>query len=178
MKSKNFDTNTLILDAERRFGERANGNLEDIIDSNNIHGWLQEKISSVEYRLAYVVTAILEKNILTMNDLIQIFKENAKECAKKVDLNDYTPNSIFNEIYNYLLAGMPCDRVNEVVENNDNFIKWLTLIDIHADYWNAVNGDVQNYNILESAWISSFIEVLNNNFVYTKTNNENTIERI
>ena len=36
-------------------------NIEDIIDKSNIHGWLQDKISSVETRTAFTITEMIKK---------------------------------------------------------------------------------------------------------------------
>ncbi len=171
-KSKGFEVDNT------NYGERVVGNLEDIIDGGNIHGWLQAKIANVESRLANTVTAILEKNVMAMEEICGFFEKNAVACAESVANKEFRPNDIFQEIYNFLLAGMPCDRVNEVVEDNEKLIKWETAIDIHKDYWDGVSGDVKNYHVFEEKWIKSFVNALACEYKYSKNGNLNTIERI
>ena len=36
--------------------------LDEVIDVTNIHGWLQEKVSVVENKLSYAVTALLKED--------------------------------------------------------------------------------------------------------------------
>lgn len=43
-----------------------------------------------------------------------------------------------------MLEDMPCDRVNEVIEDNESKIVWITTKDIHKDYWQKVSGYVNN----------------------------------
>lgn len=52
--------NDLKSRTDNRYGVLGNGSLEEMIDPGNIHGWLQEKVSMVENRLAYAVTALTE----------------------------------------------------------------------------------------------------------------------
>ena len=46
-----------LLDSE--YGSALTGALEDIIDVNNIHGWLQSEIDRVEKRLARAVYEVI-----------------------------------------------------------------------------------------------------------------------
>ncbi len=55
--------------------------LEEIIDTSNIHGWLQSKIHSAEARQAAWVTAILKEKKEYKKDLIDIFKSQGEKCA-------------------------------------------------------------------------------------------------
>ena len=42
-----------LADIDEKFGSLPEGDLGNIIDTTNIHGWLQDKIAIVERRLAY-----------------------------------------------------------------------------------------------------------------------------
>lgn len=55
--------------------------MEEIIDTSNIHGWLQSKIHSAEVRQAAWVTAILKEKKEYKKDLIDIFKSQGEKCA-------------------------------------------------------------------------------------------------
>ncbi len=175
-KEKNIDITNLIKISEEKFGKATIGNLEDLIDNSNIHGWLQSKIASVESRLAYTVTELLKNENIEKNDIEQIFYKNGVKAFNNVNLENSKPEEIYTSIYDFVIEGMPCDRVNEVIENEKDYIKWNTAIDIHKNYWDLVNGDVENYNKFRVSWIKGFLE--NSNFKYNKEGNINIIERI
>ena len=110
---------------DSKYGERLPGApLEDIIDQGNIHGWLQGKIYSAEGRLAaWTVQLLYLDNIddkiksIYINQGISAakeVKESGKECKTAVD--------IFNSMNDYILDGMPCDRVNEIVESEASIV--------------------------------------------------------
>lgn len=176
--TKEIDTKDLVSESVKKFGGKIVGNLEDNINQDNIHGWLQGRITSVELRLGYTITNLLKDDKLTFEEINSVFEENANICAKKVNLSDDTPVAIYQEIYNNLLAGMPCDRVNEVVENTSKSVKWETTIDIHKEHWDNVSGNVNLYHILEENWIKTFVKTVNPNFEYKKENGLNVIEVI
>ena len=66
----------------------------------------------------------------------------------------------------YILDGMPCDRVNEVVANDEQHIAWEQRICVHKDIWNEVGCDVNYFYELRNTWIKSFISELNSKFEY------------
>lgn len=171
------DISSIVNEGVEKFGKAVSGELEDNIDQDNIHGWLQGKIASVESRVAFTVTYLLNNDVLTFEEINDVFIESAKECASKISSAN-SSSKIYEQIYNYLLAGMPCDRVNEVIENGDDFIKWQTAIDIHKQYWDIVDGDVNNFHKFIDSWIKSFVATVNSDYNYVKNGNENIIERI
>ncbi|HKM35519.1 MAG TPA: hypothetical protein VJY54_12400 [Lachnospiraceae bacterium] len=65
---KDKDT-TLSCQLDRRFGVLEEGELKDIIEEGNIHGWLQERVSLVENRFAFMVTQINQTPIVKWNAL-------------------------------------------------------------------------------------------------------------
>ena len=34
-----------------------------------------------------------------------------------------------------MLNGMPCDRVEEMLDSTEDSFRWRDRLDIHADYW-------------------------------------------
>ena len=77
-----------------------------------------------------------------------------------------TPEDLFNCMNDYILDGMPCDRVNEVVLKEENKFGWQQRICVHKDIWKEVGCDVDNFYKLRNAWIKSFVHELNNNYEY------------
>ncbi len=180
--AKNYGDKSIdaILDESYiRYGSPATGELEEEIEHANIHGWLQERITSVEMRLAYVITEILKKNLLGKDDITIVFKQNAADLARKIDISENSPQGLFNKVFDYMLEGMPCDRVNEIIENNETNITWKTTFCLHKDYWDEAGGDVENFYHFRGAWINSFLTESKSGYVYNRTEAAyNTIKRM
>ncbi|RXI45989.1 hypothetical protein DP145_01220 [Clostridium tetani] len=143
--------------------------LEELIDVSNIHGWLQDRISKAEGRQAALITKILEVNPEYIEDLKKLFIKEGYDMAEKYKevTNVEAPNEMFNTLNNFILEGMPCDRVNEEVENTEVSYVWRNRICLHTPYWKEENGVVENFYVLRNEWIKSFIENLNDKFKFT-----------
>ena len=72
---------------------------------------------------------------------------------------------------------MPCDRVNLVEEESDEKVVWITTTCVHKRFWDAVDGDVNNYYILKDGWIEGFVSSSPKNFVYEREDNKNYIKK-
>ncbi len=176
-ENKGFDVVTFEKEITEKFGKATKGQLEDEINHDNIHGWLQDRITSVESRLATTVTTLLNNNTLTNEEIKEDFVNNAKVCASTLEVSEVDASAMFNLVYDYLLAGMPCDRVNVVEEATDVTVKWSTAIDIHVKYWELVGGNVENFHNYVEAWIGSFVSSVNPSFKYEKVNSLNIITK-
>lgn len=181
-KIEGLDIERLSKDINNKYGERLPKlPLEEMIDTSNIHGWLQEKIHAAEGRLATWTCNLLEKEN-TKVKLESLYKEQGIKAAKDVkeegkDLN--TAVDIFNSVNDYILDGMPCDRVNEVISQDENKVIWKRRICVHKDIWNSVGGDVNYFYELRNLWIKSFVNEVNCEFKYIQDeNNEMSIERV
>lgn len=169
----------IMDESYRRYGFPVTGALEDKIEHSNIHGWLQERIISVEQRLAYVITEILKSNLLNKYDITTAFKQNAADAAKEIGISPGSPQDFFNLVFDYMLEGMPCDRVNEIIENNESGIVWKTTMCLHKDYWDEADGDINNFYDLRSAWINSFLSESRSGYEYVRTQDAvSTIKRV
>ncbi|WP_251859594.1 hypothetical protein [Clostridium sp. Marseille-Q2269] len=140
--------------------------LEDIIDTSNIHGWLQNKIHSAELRQAAWVTFILQENKKYKEDLMRLFKKQGESCAieYKKENSPISAEDMYNALNDYILEGMPCDRVNVILNCNENEILWRATKCLHSSHWESVGGDVKNFYSLREQWIESFISSLNKDF--------------
>ena len=122
-----------------KYGEKLpNKDLEDMIDTGNIHGWLQSKIHSAEGRMAAWTANILENDEKALVKIDNIYITQGIKAAKEVKSLQIPTNA--NEIYisvnDYILDGMPCDRVNEIIVSEDNIVEWKRRICVHKDMWN------------------------------------------
>ena len=149
--------------------------LEDVIDQGNIHGWLQAQISNVEKRQAFLITSLInidkESTLKAANETYFEFGKKSGQDAIK-DASIETTQDIYSRLNNYLLEGMPCDRVNSVSEASENHINWITLKCLHEDYWKEVGGDIHVYYELRSSFINGFLEGINTNFTYSFKDSE------
>ncbi len=147
--------------------------LEQLIDTSNIHGWLQERIESAELRQAALVTQVLNRNMDYKIELINIYKNQGKAAAEDYQGDVATPEDMFNALNDYILEGMPCDRVNQIVSSNDNEFVWQSAICLHTPYWQKVEGNVNNFYELRESWVKAFVEELNPVFTYTRSAEKN-----
>lgn len=178
-KEEKLDIDKLAKDVNKKFGERLpNKPLEEIIDTNNIHGWLQDRIHSSEGRMAYWIRIILKKDKDSISKIEKAYIDQGlkagKEClAEEIDLSN--AKNIYNKINDYILDGMPCDRVNEILESNEDIVSWKRRICVHKDIW---HDEVELFYQLRSLWIKSFINTVNNEFKYVEDDGVNKIERV
>ncbi|PJI07732.1 MULTISPECIES: hypothetical protein [Clostridium] len=170
-KKNGYDSNNLLTRSFFKYGYPIKGSLEENIEHSNIHGWLQERIISVESRLAYVATELLNSNVIKKEEVSDVFYQNGVEAMKKLEVIGGSPKDFFSLIFNYMLEGMPCDRVNEVIEDDENKIVWRTTNDLHKDYWQQVSGDVNNFNYFVDAWINGFLNESGTGYKYIREEN-------
>jgi len=139
--------------------------LEEIIDGNNIHGWLQDKVSKVEYKLAEGVTQLLTQNRIDMSELENIFYKSGETVAERLAREeDLTLSQVFKAASDSLLDGMPCDHAIELVKQEADEVIWKKVICVHERYWKEVGGDIKNYYVLRSAWLKGLATTIGLDF--------------
>ncbi len=129
--------------------------LDEVIDVTNIHGWLQEKVSVVENKLAYAVTALLKEDPQLIDDLKHIFYDKGSEASKLS--NDSSIDDAFKVFNDTLLDGMPCDHANVLLSQEENEIIWRREICVHQKYWDANGGDINTYYLLRDEFIKGLL---------------------
>lgn len=140
---------------ENRYGSLPEGNLEDLVDTGNIHGWLQERVSLVENRLAYAVTEVLEAD----KDALPLMEEAISKLGETSPVESgISASDAFGALDAILLNGMPCDHVNAMEENSEDRVVWRQTQDIHEAYWNMIHGDVKHYYTLRGALIKGMLK--------------------
>lgn len=145
----------LLEQMDRRYGVLESGELIDMIDEHNIHGWLQERIVVVENRLAFLITMITNdhpERILDINDAVYEFgKRHTVEAGISV-------KEAYNHLDSLILNGMPCDGINEIKEEDDKHIVWIQTADIHAPYWEMIHGNVDFYYAIRENLVTGMFE--------------------
>lgn len=149
--------------------------IEELIDVSNIHGWLQNKISIAETRQAALITELHNTyGEEVKNIAINLYSEQGGNCGKEA-AQQYEVNNapqIYKALNNYILEGMPCDRVNVITEDSEDKTEWRNEMCLHRGYWESVQGSVSLFYELRDAWIKSFVENANNSFTYIANRNE------
>jgi hypothetical protein len=136
-------------------GVLEEGELADLIDGMNIHGWLQERISIVERRLAYITKSIIEEDQTHFADILKVAKAIGEEKKPKGLI---TAKEGYTLLEDLLVSGMPCDRVNMVVADDGDSLTWEQTIDIHKQYWDQFDIDVKYYYEIRNAIIEGIFD--------------------
>jgi len=181
-KGEGLNTEEILKNLDKKYGEKVEDKpLEEIIDQGNIHGWLQERITIAENRLSALTAELLK--VEGINEKIEeVYKNQGHIAAEEVKENNQEAEdaiAIYNLINDYLLDGMPCDRVNLVVEQEEEKVLWERRVCVHKDIWADKNIDVNYFYGLRDLWIKTFVEEVNGKFQYKKlSDTEMVIERV
>ena len=163
--AENEGMNDLKQTLLSKYGEFDRRPLEEIIDGSNIHGWLQDKVARSEYKLAIGVTTLVHKDVKLMEKLKEIFSSVGEEKGSALLQEEgLTLESIYQNILDSLLDGMPCDHAISIVKTTDDELVWKTVHCVHAPYWNEIGGDVNHYYELREAYLNGFAKALGVSF--------------
>lgn len=121
--------------------------LEEVIDEENIHSWLQGCINDAENRYARLITFILSQGEKQIEILESIAFAFGAEHAVPTGSNAQTAYKVFDDFF---VNGMPCDRVNVLTVNEPDKVSWQLTQDIHAPYWIENDCNTENYYILKN----------------------------
>lgn len=119
--------NELKKDLDEEF-PLEKGNLEDIIDESNIHGWLNERVVRSENRLAKAVSILLRDFDL------EKLKNKFFEIGKNYEAGE-APMEVFSFITSKFLDGMPCDHALAILKNDEDEFVFTVLSDVHKNSW-------------------------------------------
>ncbi|HWT74966.1 MAG TPA: hypothetical protein VN258_09650 [Mobilitalea sp.] len=166
------EKNGLALEEEcsQLYGEFENKPLEEMIDHGNIHGWLQERVSQVEYKYAYCVTRLLQAIPELMASVKAIVANNGTNTA--IFMKEYPLDAagVYKIISDFLLDGMPCDHANQVIKQSGTEMIWKRTLCVHTRYWDEVGGDIKAYYELRDAWIEALTKELG--FLFEKSDTD------
>ena len=105
--------------------------LDQVIDMNNVHNWIQSHMEDVERRLADIVEELSEGHAERLNQL----KETAYLTGYRHSVQAPDAKSAYEVINAAVLNGMPCDDVIEIIQNDADKVVWREKTDMHASYW-------------------------------------------
>jgi hypothetical protein len=152
---------------EAQFGAPSGGRpLEEIVDTGNIHGWLQDRITRAEARQAALLTRLSQQDVSIAAGLEKLFASHGVSAGKSYEGSRATPEDLFNGLNDYILDGMPCDRVNQILSNESDKFSWEMTQCVHSSVWESVGGDVNLFYALRHQWIHGFVEGVSPEFKY------------
>lgn len=135
---------------QSNFEALPEGDLETFIQTDNIHGWLQEKIHLVERRLAFTVEQLVESTI-TMAEIEEVAYEVGTQITDLTE--EATAKEAFAFLNNTLLDGMPCDHVNMMKEEDDNQVAWIRTTNLHESFWSERSRLENYYDLVRDSFI-------------------------
>ena len=157
---------SLREECTQAYGSLENKPLEEMIDLSNIHGWLQDKVSLVEYRYAYSITKLLKEKPETIDEIKQILSNKGKKLAETLANQEPNAQKIYQVISDNLLDGMPCDHAYSILSQGENDITLRRNQCVHQNYWDEVGGQIEVYYELRDAWINGLVNEFG--FIYKK----------
>ena len=171
------DVKSLHRAAEDKFGTiLPNAELGDLIDTDNIHGWLQNKIQIAETRQAFTYNGLLKKYgeaIIPILDEVYKQQGNRLGTSLREEAGQLSAVDLYKQLNNYLLDGMPCDHVNNVIESTPDKLVWVTTQCLHKPYWLEAGMDIEVMYALRFSWVRSFVEAANPAYSYKVDRNAN-----
>ena len=162
--------NVLGENLDAKIGGVPKGNLEDIVDTSNIHGSLQSLVVVVEKRLALVVDEVLKNGIFTMDDISLLANKYGQDNKLASGLG---MEEIYPAISGKILNGMPCDRVEEILESTEDLFRWRDRLDIHAVYWEPYGRSSKNFYQIRTSVIEGLLSEVAVSYTW---NGENEFE--
>ena len=176
---KGMNMESLLSDLYQKYDQpKRNAPLEQVIDESNIHGWLQARINESEKRHASLITQLLSEDGTSLEELKSIFHQKGIADAKEAKGQHEKPEELYATVNNYILEGMPCDRVSVPENSTEDEFTWSTAECLHEAHWKEVGGDISNFYTLRDEWIRGFVSTLHSDFTYRRINpSKQTIER-
>lgn len=143
------------------------GDLKDIIDEGNIHGWLDERVRRSENRLAKTVAFLLR------DFDIEELKNKFNDFGKSYEVGE-SPEEAYKFITSKFLDGMPCDHSLMIIKSEEDEFVFKVARDLHRDIWgNYVNPEY--YWDLRDAFVSGSLE--NSGLKYEKIDESYVIRK-
>ncbi|MBE5961949.1 MAG: hypothetical protein E7256_11325 [Lachnospiraceae bacterium] len=159
--------------ADQKYGTILNQSLEEMIDTDNIHGWLQDRVSVAEGRLAFFVTEIIEKNSDAKEEILETAKCFGHDLKRP---EFHSVKEVYQFIMDTLLDGMPCDHVNSIELEEADRLVYKRNHCVHEAYWQAVNGDVTKYYEIRQAMLEGMLE--GSGFAIRQNGNQSEIVKL
>lgn len=159
--AKKFAAEPLLASLIQKYGAPSSDvNLAEQIDHSNIHGWLESHLISNEKRMADLLSGIL--GTYSIVELQLAYKAYGHEIGASLskETSVSTSQELYQLLQTVLLDGMPCDKVNRLVESSDHHLVFSSTKDMHAPYYSEAGLGITLYHELREYFIAGFLESL------------------
>jgi len=170
-----FNLIDTFAEAQRLYGEISTEvSLEDQIDLDNIHNWLESHLVANEKR-----NAMLLKEILKTNEV-----ESVKSAYSDYGhlLGSDQKDAVSDDIYSYassiLLDGMPYDKVNTLVSSDETKIEWHGQSDVHGKYLVEQGLEAKLFYTLRESFLDSLLKTKGNYTYQVNVSEDKIINKI
>ena len=126
-----FELYDLKNDMDSVLGDLPDDKLENIIDQDNIHGWLSEKVDLANKRFAYFNSLVLKNDLLNKDSLLDSYYKLGLSLGQDTGENI---QFYFETMKSYFIDGMPCDFVLKENSLDKDRIVW-TLEEVKKPYY-------------------------------------------
>lgn len=171
--NQGFPANEWMQDITESYGKPTGAvPLKKATGKANIHLWLYEALQSSELRQAALLTAILNERPESKDNIAEIFTKHGENSAQEFkDVVPGNPEELYIVLNDFLLDGMPNQRVNDILSGSENVIIWRTTKCMHKPFWDEVDGDIQHFYDFRGAWVKAFVETLTPELAYERRPN-------
>ncbi len=150
--------------------------LETIIDHSNIHGWLSNQIQIASVREATFIKDLLDcvdgkQALPTISAILASFAVQGKACAAiaKEQLSPITAETIYKELQNFYVNGMPCDGGDQIITQTADTFSWIGNHRLQLPYWKTAGVDPKFMALAYQTWFESFVKELSPTHTFTVT---------
>jgi hypothetical protein len=149
----------------------ADRDLSQLIDHDNIHGWLQRQINTAESREAAFIKELLDSCGGAASELIaKAFAEHGKATGQNAAAaGKYavsTAPGLYKALNDFYLNGMPCDQADKVIASEADRMIWETGACLQAPNWKRAGIDDKTMTRFYQVWLKEFVAGLNPAFVF------------
>jgi len=148
--------------------------LEELIDHNNIHGWLQRQVTIAETREAAFIKELTDNCGDAARGIAEAaYAEHGTICGQhakaqgKYDAE--TASGIYQALNDYVLNGMPCDQSAVVTISESDKVVWEDAVCLQERNWTKAGVDKNLMKVLYHQWFAQFVTALNPEFTYSQT---------
>lgn len=156
-----FGMENKLIDLENYHGTPStDALLSDQIDHDNIHGWLEGHLIANEKRLSGLLAEIMKNTELTaLHDAYIDFGHNLGSTLKH-QVSVHNGEELYQLLQTILVDGMPCDKVNTLVDASAHHLVFSSLKDLHAPYYEQAGFSPVIYHELRKSFIDGLLKEL------------------
>ena len=148
--------------------------LGELIDHDNIHGWLQRQINITETREAAFVKELRDTCSGEAGEILeQAYARHGELCGAKAgqqpkyDLT--TATGIYKALQDHYLNGMPCDQADMIVTAEPASVVWETERWLQENNWKRAGAEAKVMAKLYRNWLTGFVQGANPSYAFRQT---------